>query len=133
MKKLFSVILLVCMIPLFASAENLTDLTFDELLILQRTLTAEIMSRPEWKEVEIPTGFWIVGEDIPAGTYTMTTKEQNCDVVIWKGAAGDRSNKLRTYYLHPDEPVGKISLEEGWTVEVTYRKMILSPFSGLGF
>lgn len=133
MKKLFSVILLVCMIPVIAFAADLSDLSFDELIKLRNEINVEIVSRPEWKEVEIPTGFWIVGEDIPAGTYTMTTKEQNCDVVIWKGAAGDRSNKLRTYYLHPDEPVGKISLEEGWTVEVTYRKMILSPFSGLGF
>ena len=42
-------------------------LSTQELIALRKQVDDEIHSRPEWKEVEVPTGTWHVGTDIPAG------------------------------------------------------------------
>lgn len=76
MKKVISLflcfVLLSCALVLpSAAAENISDLTFDQLIELRRKIEKEIVSRPEWKEVTVPAGIYKVGEDIPAGVYSI--------------------------------------------------------------
>ena len=74
MKKLFCLLLVVCVIPVFSWAEtDLSSMSFDQLLDLRSALNAEIISRPEWKEVVVPAGTWIVGRDIPTGSYSVSS------------------------------------------------------------
>ena len=132
MKKLLSVILLVCMIPLFAFAENLADLSFDQLITLRDQINAEIVSRPEWKETEVPAGQWVVGEDIPAGTYSITCTSHAL-VRVWKKAVNDYSNSgLLFNQAIKKETIGKISLEAGWIFD-TSGVVIFAPPQSLGF
>ena len=60
MKKIFSLIVALLFILLFsvtaAADTNLSEMSYDDLLTLQKELVNEIMSRPEWKEVEVPAG-----------------------------------------------------------------------------
>ena len=132
MKKLFSVILLVCMIPVFAFAADLSDLSFDELIKLRDEINAEIVSRPEWKETEVPAGQWVVGEDIPAGTYSITCATHAL-VRVWKKAVNDYSNSgLLFNQAVKKETIGKISLEAGWIFD-TSGVVIFAPPQSLGF
>ena len=61
MKRLIALIIaVVCMIPAaaLAAGTDLASLSFDELLALRAALESEIVSRPEWKEVNVPAGTW---------------------------------------------------------------------------
>lgn len=131
MKKLFSVILLVCMIPVFAFAADLSDLSFDELIKLRDEINAEIVSRPEWKETEIPAGQWIVGEDIPAGSYSISVDGKQSLVQIWKKAVNDYVGGLLFNEIIKDK-YGRIKLEAGW-IFTNNRPVIFSPPDSLGF
>ena len=70
MKRFISVLLLLCLLNVQAIAEiDLSGLTFDELVELRQKCQLEMMSRSEWKEVQVPQGVWEVGKDIPAGDW----------------------------------------------------------------
>lgn len=71
MKKLLSVVLLLCLLIPAAIAEDmdLSQLSFNELASLRDRCQMEMMSRSEWKEVQVPQGVWKVGKDIPAGDW----------------------------------------------------------------
>lgn len=76
MKKIVSLFLclmiLNCALALpAANAESIAEMTFDQLIELRRKINLELFSRPEWQEVTVPQGVYRVGEDIPAGTWTV--------------------------------------------------------------
>lgn len=128
-KKFLSVILTLCLLlPVIALAEiDLSAMSVDELIALNKAVVMELMSRKDFKEVAVPAGTYKVGEDIPAGSYTvkakllsvLTTHEKN-------GEYGDM------YTLNSDKPIGKLTLEEGESVQIT-GSVIFTPYAGLGF
>lgn len=73
MKKLLFVFCLFSMIVCSAKAENVSikDLSFSELSILRDRCQYEMMNSTGWKEVTVPQGIWLVGKDIPAGTWVI--------------------------------------------------------------
>ena len=79
MKKFTCMLLLVALmgclvLPACAEEIDLTALTWEELLDLKAAITLEQLTREEWEEVEVPQGVYKVGEDIPAGKWTITCK-----------------------------------------------------------
>ena len=79
MKKFTCILLLVALmgcivLPACAEEIDLTTLTWEELLELKSAITLEQLTRDEWEEVEVPQGVYKVGEDIPAGKWTVTCK-----------------------------------------------------------
>ena len=79
MKKFTCILLLVALmgcivLPACAEEIDLTTLTWEELLELKSAITLEQLTRDEWEEVEVPQGVYKVGEDIPAGKWTITCK-----------------------------------------------------------
>lgn len=74
MRKLFTVVLVMSMLLPAAALADLPDisgLSFDELVQLKDQLNISIWNSEEWQEVTVPAGVWIVGEDIPAGHWTI--------------------------------------------------------------
>lgn len=132
MKKLLSVILLVCMIPVCAGAVSLSDLSFDELVELRNQINAEIVARPEWKQTEIPAGEWVVGEDIPAGSYSISVTGKQSLVQIWEKAVNDYTGGGLLFNQIIKDKYGKIKLKEGWIFTLT-KPVILSKPESLGF
>lgn len=131
MKKLLAIILVLCSIVAFASAEtDLASMPFDELYALRHKVDAEIMSRPEWKEVTVPAGQWTVGEDIPAGTYSISPSGRGAYVrfIDAKGGLID-SHIIRS----ESNAIAKITLPVGYVVEVDDGVVIFAPPKGLGF
>ena len=56
------------------SSEHNVDLSVlesNDLLTLHKDLNLAIWESDDWKEVIVPAGVWVVGEDIPAGTWTI--------------------------------------------------------------
>ena len=132
MKKLIC-ILLVCIIPVIAyAAVELSSMSYNDLLSLQKQIVAEIMSRPEWKEVTVPAGSWRVGEDIPAGTYSM--RSDFAGVTVWRREIDDYADNGLYYneIIQRSGPCGKIILESGMLVELSAEVVFAPPLS-LGF
>ena len=135
MKKLICVLLLVCMTT-FAAAESmdLSGLSFDDLVKLRDQVNAEIISRPEWKEVNVPAGTWIVGKDIPAGSYSIKSEKGKVHVAVWRKAIDDYSDNGLVYneLIDPDSPLGKIELQDGWILDIG-KPVVFTPPQSLGF
>lgn len=133
MKKILVMILAVCLLIPIAAADdgiNLSALSFDQLLDLQQKVTAEIISRPEWKEVTVPSGTWTVGRDIPAGEYSISATKTGGYLRI-RDERGSLliSNGIR----EAEDRIGKVALKEGYTVEIERGSLIFAPAISLGF
>ena len=75
MKK-FLALALVCLFLVPAAVADVPDisgLTFDELITLREKINLAIWQSAEWQEVTVPAGIWVIGEDIPAGHWTIKT------------------------------------------------------------
>ena len=136
MKKLV-VLLLVCILFVScAAADDLSGLSFDDLVKLRDEINAEIVSRPEWKETTVPPGDWVVGQDIPVGVYSI----RNADSVdyaglsLWRVAVHDYSNRgyIGNIFVENGEPYGRLQLEAGWVVSIS-NPVVFAPPQGLGF
>ena len=129
MKKLICVVLIL-LLPVVALADvDLASMPYDELMTLHRSIVAEIMSRPEWKEVTVPPGIYVIGEDIPVGSYSLECVDHNSIIETNKigSARSDFYNVLGN-----GETVGKVELKEGYTIRIS-GTVIFRPPVLLGF
>ena len=124
MKKLIALLLMLVMLTSIGTAEKTAErldfskVSYGYLLLIQQWLTEEIMSRPEWKSVTIPGGTWKVGEDIPAGTYSIQATA-NGGVIIWEKAVDDYSGRgpFLILSMSEGEVYGKVILEDGNVID----------------
>jgi len=147
MKKLITVILILAML-LPAAALAVTDLSgmsMEELLELQDSVRAEILSRSQWESVTVPVGYYVVGVDIPEGHWTIKCPEnyalieyysdtdesgKNADPFgrmyfgICLGAPG---NQLESIYNQPETD---IELKAGYYVHISEYPLVFEPFTG---
>lgn len=54
-------------------AAVLSTLTFDELVEIRSMVTQAIFASDGWQQVTVPGGHYIVGQDIPAGRWVIST------------------------------------------------------------
>ena len=83
MKRLFAFFLLLAILTSSAAADpiDLSGMSFDELLQLRDRLNIAIWNSQEWPEVTVPAGVWIIGQDIPAGHWSIRVAG-DCDVIL---------------------------------------------------
>lgn len=129
MKRFVSILFALLLLFPVSFAEDLSSMTFEELLSLRDKLTAEIMSRPEWKEVTVPAGTWHVGSDIPAGVYSVSNASRQDARFVCTSSSGKQKEYM---YLRSDRSIGRIELEDGDTV-VLSGAAIFCPPASLGF
>ena len=131
MKRTIALLLiLVCISGIAAADTDLSSMTFDELVALNKAVVMEIMTRPEWKEVTVPGGTWIVGKDIPAGTYSITPAKGGGFITV-KDASG--KNIVNQGIRNAENAIGRVELLDGYTVYIERGSVIFSPAIGLGF
>lgn len=82
-------------------------------------------------EATIPVGDYIVGADIPEGTYTLTASQYSVLKVYKNSSARYYDNSYECE--KPDFKIGKINLTNGMFVQVVYSPMTFKPYQGLGF
>lgn len=112
-----------------ASAEVLSDYSDNYLKVLIAIMQLELRSRGfKQDEVVVPMGEYIVGEDIPAGTYTVTTGENYCNLEVYSNG-----KKIHSYDSFDPETIGKLTLTTGQIVKVEYDSVTFAPYKGLGF
>lgn len=87
---LFLILVLLCFAGV-ASAEavDLSGMSYEELVALKEQIDLAIWNSEEWQEVEVPQGVWIVGQDIPAGKWTIKAADGVTASVEW----GDMLNE----------------------------------------
>ena len=126
-------LILVCITGFSFAEESLKNLSIDQLRQMIQVINAEIVSRPEWKSTEVPAGQWIVGEDIPAGTYSITPVSSAL-VCVWKKEVNNYADNglLFNQVLKSNKPMGKLKLENGWIFD-TSGAVIFAPAATLGF
>ena len=130
MKKLVTLCLsLLLLMPVCASASDvdLASMSFDELVALKEGILEEIVSRPEFKEVTVPTGVYIVGEDIPVGAYTVTLKSNGFGEV-------EINDSYKSSYMltSSSSQIGKLDLKKDDVVKIT-GTIISQKYAGLDF
>ena len=147
MKKLFAVVLILTMLSSVALAAlpDLSGLSLDELHQLRKNVSKEILSRSQWTEVEVPTGFYVVGEDIPAGHWMISPMEQdyalleyfektdetgkNADIFgpYYGVSLGSPGNMLESMYNIQETD---IELQAGYYIHIQFGSVIFKPFTG---
>ena len=132
MKKLLAMILIfVCMTAFAAAETDLSSMSYDELMQLQKDVVFEIMSRPEWKQVTVPGGTWIVGKDIPAGSYSISPGEKGGYITIKR--PGEKFSIISQGIRKESSRIGKIDLINGDSVLIDDGSLIFAPAIGLEF
>lgn len=137
-----------------AAAENidLTALSWEELLELKEKITLEQMSRNEWQEVEVPQGVYVVGEDIPAGKWTVRCSYGNSVTISWGQYLDDDGHGIDYFrgindaqniknvngrlYQEGDATEYTFDAIDGYYVVINYSSATFTPFTGkpdLGF
>jgi hypothetical protein len=137
MKKLLIIAIVIFLtIPCaFSEDVDLFGLSFDQLMDLRNKINVEIISRPEWKEVKVPSGHWRIGDDIPAGAYCIKAANRSCYLRIWGKDYEDRdSNGGLLFYqvIKTENSIGKIELKKGWLLDID-DAVFLTPPVPLGF
>lgn len=83
--------------PVNAKDIDLSGMPYGQLVILKNLLNKAMWESREWQEVTVPQGVWKVGEDIPAGTWTI-----KCADIGQKSYAMKECNFSYGQYLDDD-------------------------------
>ncbi|MBO7251285.1 MAG: hypothetical protein J6V25_01535 [Oscillospiraceae bacterium] len=133
---------------------DLSDMTYNELVALKDQINLAIWNSQEWQEVTVPQGVWKVGEDIPAGHWTVIcAPEWRCTCLFWGQVLADSGQSIvyeGRYSISPKiynpnhkqykigDGVTEYSFEarNGEYIDVQYGSCIFMPYAGkpsLGF
>ena len=141
MKKTLVLVIALVILSSACLAVTLPDLSgysYGELRELLQQTMSEMKSRPEWKSFEVPKGVWVIGEDIPAGSYSIRSvdKEKYINVILWgreQKNYDEAGGLLVNEMLYKDEDyIGKIILNDGNVLELS-GTVIFGPVQGFGF
>ena len=152
MKRALALILAMLLIGSAALAEiDLSGLSYDELVALKDQINLAMWNCEEWQEVTVPVGVWKVGEDIPAGHWTIKPAQEDDYLFVWymndidpvTGGPAQGSRNVNYELASPghlvfghEKPAEcDIEMEEGWYF--TNRGLVvITPYTGkpsLGF
>lgn len=88
----------------------------------------DMIDGKEYSGVVVPAGEYIAGEDIPAGSYTISAASALAMFSLYES----NGNVDSLYTVTPDSGIGKISLSAGQVVKLS-SAVVFSPYIGLGF
>ena len=85
----------------------------------------------EYKEVSVPAGDYVIGEDIPAGIYSL--ESALAMIEVYPDASKDIMSIVVSHSISTDEPVGKIELLDGYVISISFGSIVFKTYTGLGF
>lgn len=124
------VLAVILFVPIVAHAEiDLSEYSTTELIILITQANTELFSRENAK-FSVPMGEYIIGVDIPAGTYTLTIEGLVGNIAMYS-----EDGRILDSYLLMDgrDTVGKVELQVGQRIEISNGPITFSTYKGLGF
>lgn len=122
-----------------ARAENVSEMSYERLIQLRQRVDQEIISRPEWKEVTVPAGIYKIGEDIPAGTYSIRLPNADgCEnFSVWGKEYEnyiDGGGCIASELLDDENPIfGKLELKAGNIIYISGPLVFAPPVSPFQF
>lgn len=132
MKKLVIALLLGVILLTFntanAESPDLSRFSYRELLELRQQVDFAIAQTGEWQQVVVPPGEYIVGIDIPAGSYTVTLEGNLSDIEVYSDG-----KRIHDHCLTDADRIGKLPLQDGQVVRIKYGNLLFTPYKGLGF
>lgn len=123
---------------------DLKSMSFDELIALQTKISAELTTRPEWKEVTVPPGCYQIGVDIPAGYWTITGTKTYFSSIHYGKELNDTKTDIDTSnyknwiwggVVDGKDESTSIEITEGNWLVIISKPVIFTPYSkpSLGF
>ena len=77
-----------------ADAFDLSGMSYEELVALKEQVDLAIWNSKEWQEVEVPEGVWVIGQDIPAGKWTIKAADGITAMVEWGDVLDESGNGI---------------------------------------
>lgn len=134
-------------------APTLEGLSYDQLVSYRDALNLAIWNSEEWQEVKVPAGIWVIGEDIPAGHWTVSAPEGESIRIAYGDELNSTGRSINTlwtdvgmfahlygegHYSHHDDNDHylNINMKNGFYFSVDDGYAIFTPYSGkpdLGF
>lgn len=120
---------------------DISSLSFDELISLRQQIDMAIWASDGWQEVEVPSGVYIVGEDIPAGRWTINISDNHSDIPVCAFAVYgtpddfyDSHGCVSNAYLQVGTPYNA-NIIDGQLINITGETVVFQPSLGaaLGF
>ena len=149
MKRFLSLLIAAMLVfPCLAFAEtDLSHLSLEELESLRLDVCAEILSRSQWGSVTVPEGFYVIGEDIPSGHWTIKPEPGQYFLIEYflrTDDTGKRPADILVHDYYTDsvcDPASEMSyvsgvsqidldLKEGYHLVISYGSAIFEPFTG---
>lgn len=133
MKRFFALLLVLCSFCAcsFASEDPFECLTDEQVLLISQMAHNELITRGYIKSAVVPQGVYIVGVDLPSGTYSVSHEGSVSTVEVYPSAASQ--DDIYDYTIYDDEIIGRIVLEDGQRLEVKHKPVFLTVYSGLSF
>lgn len=125
-----SLALVLFALPVLAESLDLQAMSTEDLIALQAAVNKELAARNfAEKEVTVPPGTYIIGEDIPAGNYSFRCDSSFAGIDIEEA----NGRFVSGHSLREGETVGKQPLANGQVIEISYGSVVFMPYRGLGF
>ena len=128
------ILIFICIFSTGCAETGLEKFTYSELILLQRYLSLEALKRPEWKETVVPSGEWVVGTDIPSGTYSISIIDGDSAYIKIEGPFSLYDSFFYNQNIKSEkENIGRIELKEGYVITISGGTLLFAPPKGLDF
>ena len=134
MKKLITVILILALVLPAAALADLPDisgLSSDELIELNHQIQLLLFSEKLVQGIEVKQGKYIIGEDIPAGTYRIEITGIGGFYDLYEEPNGRKLSSGLTGSTYHVDGIGKLVLEDGNYLCFTNSTFIFYPYTGV--
>ena len=134
MKRLLCLALvLLFVVPAFAEGlPDISKLSKEQLLELNGQICKQIELLDEFEPFEVPVGYWIVGENIPAGEYCISVK--NLDRYSYVNIPREKNNgKEYNHSMGNEDELPYVVLVEGAEVNIFTSSVMFSPAKPVKF
>lgn len=134
MKRILCLLFVLFLLPVvsFADLPDLTGLSRDELVELSEMIQAILFDQSLSDGILIPAGEYIVGVDLPAGTYRADAVSDVGGVCAVYPSVSDNS---RTTEIYMGNMYGTLTfrliLEDGNRLVIKYNSLKLYPYNGI--
>ncbi len=123
--------------PQTSESIDLTKLSDEEIVSLNKSIQEEIVARNIEKSAVLQPGQYTIGRDIPAGTYNFSAKYESETSYIFVEVYADGGKGERLFYQHVFHDDGEVNwtltLNEGELLKFTDGEITMTVSAGIQF